>query len=206
MRVDNPLGTRVLVSADAGESFDELFRASARLPGFALAKDGSALALGGPSDGVWVGALDGSALEQRSTVGPSCLTYGPDGLYACSDAGDVGTLLLRSSDGGRSFETLVRFESLCGTTACDGSTEVARTCGADWQSLAPTLGTTCGTTPVVKPPADVPSRLRASGGGCAPRVGANGVSGWLNWAVLAALLGDAWRARAHRRNSPRVGG
>jgi len=51
----DPLGTVILSSNDAGESFQELFRASGRLPGFALSKDGEQLALGGPNDGVWLG-------------------------------------------------------------------------------------------------------------------------------------------------------
>lgn len=165
VRVDDPLGTRVLSSADAGQSFRELFRGSARLSGFAIKEDSSEIAIGGPSDGLWVGAPDGAGLEHRSTVAPSCLGYGPDGLYACSDATQLGTLLLLSRDAGTSFETLLTFDSLCGST-CAASTDAARVCRAEWELIAPTLGTTCGTAPVGEPPMSTPS-YRASGGGCA---------------------------------------
>jgi hypothetical protein len=201
VRVDDPLGTRVLVSSDAGLRFQDLFRASARLPGFAIARDGSEVALGGPSDGLWVSAPDGSGLEQRSSVAPSCLGYGPDGLYACSDATELGTLLLRSHDGGVSFETLVTFDSLCGTTACGVTTDVARACRAEWDNLAPALGTTCGTTPVRNPPTPTPSAARAAGGGCALCSAEMTMRSALVSSALVMALFAARRARV-RRNSP----
>jgi hypothetical protein len=203
VRVDDSLGTRVLVSVDAGQTFRELFRASARLPGFAIAKDGSELALGGPNDGLWVGALDGTGLQQRSSVAPSCLGYGPDGLYACSDATQLGSLLLRSRDGGTTFETLATFDSLCGTTGCEPVTEVARSCRAEWESIAPTLGTTCGTAATPNPPSASSSSFRAAGGGCALTSGGAATRSWFATLILLSFAAALRSIRgARRRYSP----
>jgi hypothetical protein len=202
LRVDDPEGTLVLSSSDAGQSFREIMRGHARLPGFAIARDASEIALGGPNDGLWVAAADGSGLEQRSGVSPSCLGYGADGLYACSDATQLGTLLSRSRDGGRNFEILLTFDSLCGVTACEPTSEVARSCRAVWETIAPTLGTTCGTAPVEKPPITPPSSLRASGACALGRFGVAGeaagknadrVGVWISFALLSI------RRRARRR-------
>lgn len=204
LRVDDPQGTLVLSSSDAGHSFREVLRGQARLPGFAIAPDASEIALGGPNDGLWVGAADGSGLIKRSSVSPSCLGYGPDGLYACSDATQLGSLLLRSRDGGRSFQTLVSFDSLCGVTACESQSEVARTCRVVWETVAPTLGTTCGTAPAEKPPIASPRALRASGG-CALARGEDDGAGRAGLWLLFVLLSVRRRARhgpRARRNSP----
>lgn len=194
VRIDDPAGTRVTASSDGGRSFREIFRGSGRLPGFAIHGPTRQLAVGGPSDGVWVGTLDEAGFEQRSTVAPSCLGYGPDGLYACSDAKDVGTLLSRSRDGGFTFETLLRFDALCGPTACGASTDVGRTCRPEWEFIAPTLGSSCkpGPEPGI-------AAFRASGSCSTARERA----GSLPAAALSALAlaVTRWRVR-RRRKSP----
>ncbi|HEY8945731.1 MAG TPA: hypothetical protein VIM73_15785, partial [Polyangiaceae bacterium] len=83
LRVDDNVGTPVLRSVDGGASFETIFTGTGRLLGFALAGNGETLALGGPSDGIWSGPAD--ALEQRSTLGPTCLRFHGNVLYACAD-------------------------------------------------------------------------------------------------------------------------
>jgi hypothetical protein len=192
VRIDDPAGTRVTTSTDAGRSFREVFRGSGRLPGFAINHVTHELAVGGPNDGIWVGALDGTGFEQRSTVAPSCLAYGRDGLYACL----AGTLLDRSRDGGFTFETLLRYESLCGPTACAGSTAVGQICRPEWTFIAPTLGSSCG---LDAEPA--PAAPRASGG-CAVARGGVEVLPVGVLAALALLLQRRRVAGGENRRAP----
>jgi hypothetical protein len=145
VRVDDNLGTPILHSRDGGLTFETVFTGSGRLLGFALAPDGETLALGGPSDGLWVGTVAG--LEQRSELAPTCLKFSRDTLYACADLSQEGFSLARSEDLGASFEPLLSFETLCGVTACPAESPVAQTCGPAWDALAPRLGATCGVTP-----------------------------------------------------------
>jgi hypothetical protein len=205
LRVDDPMGTLLLVSDDAGESFHELFRGSGRLPGFALASDAKELAFGGPNDGVWLGPSDGTQFEKRSSTAVSCLRYGPDGLYACADSTQGGALLARSRDRGATFETLLEFGSLCGTRGCEATSDVARACRAEWESIAPTLGTTCGTESVEHPDAGAPpAPAKAAGSGCEFRG-----AGRKSWGIVAlccfliSVIG-ARRARCARRIPPRA--
>lgn len=203
VRVDDPLGTVLLASDDAGQSLRELFRGAGRLTGFAIAHDATEVALGGVNDGVWVGPIDGSRFEQKSSTAVSCLRYGPDGLYACADSTQGGALLARSHDDGVTFETLLEFGSLCGTTACPATTEVARTCRAEWESIAPTLGTTCGTQSVPNSTGGAPSSARASGAGCAFRDSSAGFRGSLLCLAFCTSSIVLRRLRRPRRNSPR---
>jgi hypothetical protein len=143
VRVANLSGTVVLVSDDAGTSFTELFQTTGSALGFAVSDD--ELALGGPSDGIWTGDIMGAALERRSDVGPSCLAYGPAGLYACADAARDGFSLGVLRPNATSFEPLLDFATLCGPASCGSDTAVGTRCPYEWDNyLAERLGATCG--------------------------------------------------------------
>src|SRR5262249_15350823 len=85
VRVYDPVGTRIIVTEDGGATFRNLFNGTDQLYGFALSPDGSQMAFGGPSDGIWVGGSDGVGLARRSDVLPNCLGWTPAGLWACAD-------------------------------------------------------------------------------------------------------------------------
>jgi hypothetical protein len=52
--------------------------------GFALSPDGSRLAYGGPADGLFIGASDGSeGFTKLSELRVRCLRWNQTGLYAC---------------------------------------------------------------------------------------------------------------------------
>jgi photosystem II stability/assembly factor-like uncharacterized protein len=86
----------LLVSHDAGRTWSELYRAHAKLLGFALSPDGRELALGYASSVDSQLAFDADALGifrsavadpqfERSYAGPvTCLTWTANGLYACT--------------------------------------------------------------------------------------------------------------------------
>jgi hypothetical protein len=142
VRVDHPDGTRLWRSDDGGASVELVFTAVGALLGFALSED--EVAFGGPMDGLWVGDPRAEAFERRADVGPLCLAYGPEGLYACADAATDGFTLGRSDDSGQSFEPLLELALLCGPTACSSETQVGVQCPFEWNEVARRLGTTCG--------------------------------------------------------------
>lgn len=144
LRVNDVEQTTLYETRDAGETFDELFVARGRLTGFAYSPDGDEMAFGGLDEGLFGGASDAREFERRSDVGPTCLGWNEDGLWACADAQRAGFSFGRSSDAGRTFEPLVVFAELCGLSSCGSASDVGALCPNDWQSVAPALAATCG--------------------------------------------------------------
>jgi hypothetical protein len=142
VRIDDPDGTVLVETRDAGETFETLFEAQGLLTGFAVAPGGETVAFGGRDDGLWISETDG-AVERRSDVGPTCLAWSGDGLWACSDAQVTGFSLGRSSDEGRTFQPLLEFSDLCGTSSCGAESDVGVLCPNDWIGVAPALAAEC---------------------------------------------------------------
>jgi len=216
VRVDNFPGTVIWSSDDGGQTFRKLFTGKGRLLGFAISPDGSEIAFGGKDDGTYVGPSDKMTFERRSDVGPLCLTWADDALYACADDKTSGFSIGRSRDRAATFESLLEFDALCGATGCDLTTPVGMTCQEDWQKLAPRLGTMCGVPDAGGPstPADAsadastdssashpddgsseasPPSYELSGGcALAPSASARGAGGWA-WILFAIYLARATR-------------
>jgi hypothetical protein len=206
LRVDDADGTIIQTSNDGGRTFQKIFMGTGQLLGFAISPDGTQIAVGGPDDGVWVGASDGSNLARRSDVGATCLTWTEDGLYACADYLKAGFSVGRSTDSGATFEGLFRYSALCGRASC-GSANSSR-CVAEWDLVAPTLGAICthdaGTADASV--ADGANSTDREGGtspttsddsnGCAIARGKRAATLWTSWVGLLGAL--AWR----RRRSP----
>ncbi len=131
------LPARLMLSEDKGETFKLLAATDKAMFGFALSPDGTELAYGGPSDGLFVGPSDGSGpFEQKSDLGIRCLRWNENGLYACaSEPRDPFSLGL-SQDGGASFKPLYRMADTCPQT-CDESTSYNRQCKAEWETTRP---------------------------------------------------------------------
>jgi hypothetical protein len=144
LRVYDTAGTKIWMSSDGGKTFRQLFVGADQLFGFAISPTGDEIAFGGPGDGIWVGASDGTGLTRRSSVSPTCLRWNGDGLYACADPNAVGFLVGRSTDEAATFETLVTFTSLCGHTGCAAETPSGQLCPPDWERVAPIVGASCG--------------------------------------------------------------
>jgi hypothetical protein len=141
IRIDDTPGTVIWSTVDGGNTLQERFTGAGPLPGFAMAPDGSHIVFGGPTDGIWSGAEDATTFDRRSSVGATCLSWNADGLYACADQTYDPFSIGRSVDMAATFETLLRFDTLCGATACAGTQ--AALCAPEWEAIAPMLGSTC---------------------------------------------------------------
>lgn len=133
------LPARLFISTDAGKSYKMLAATQRAMFGFALSPDGSQLAYGGPNDGLYVGASDGSQpFQKRGAWGIRCLRWIDSGLYACgSEPFDAFTLGL-STDEGMSFRPLYKLADTC-PAECAASSQFAGSCEAPWSPLRPML-------------------------------------------------------------------
>lgn len=129
--------SRLLVTGDAGLSFDELFSGRS-LQGFALSPDGSEIYVGGPEDGLWWASRDERRFEQRSSMPVLCLMSLANLLYACSNE-QVDFALGVSSDGGRQFAAKLHLSEVRGPVACAAESS-GGVCGAAWPAIAERLG------------------------------------------------------------------
>jgi len=133
--------TVIYMTADGGQTFQKIFTGTDQLFGFAISPDGTEIAFGGPGDGLYVGAADGTNLARRSDLQPTSLTWTPQGLYAAADSKVAGFSIGRSLDSGATFQGLFKYDSICGKTAC--SSKATSACAAQWELIAPQLGVTC---------------------------------------------------------------
>jgi hypothetical protein len=215
LRTDDTRGTVVWSSEDGGKTLGRRFTGSARLPGFAISPDGTLIAVGGPDDGTWVADTDGTAFDRRSDVGPTCLAWNDEGLYACADARQAGFSLGVSRDRATTFEPLLQFASQCGRTTCGAGTDVGKLCPDQWTTVGAALGTSCsdagadeagrdGTTPDAGATEAGQKSPPEASGGCSLAEGRGKPRPFVTWvfaslfARLARLARRARRARSSR--------
>jgi hypothetical protein len=190
LRTSAASSSRLLVTRDGGLSFEERFSGGPML-GFALSPDGAEVYLGGLEDGLWVGAREQPGLEQRSMLPIQCLASRGDVLYACSN-GAGGFALGASTDGGQSFEPLLRLPEVRGPLACP-DTSSASVCGSLWPAMSERLGVLLPATDA--PPAAIDPGAAATDGGCTLRPTRNA---WAAWVISILLVACASFLRASR--------
>lgn len=140
------LPARLYLSTDKGATFTMLAATTKGMFGFALSPDGSSVAYGGPSDGLFVGPSDGGGFVKRSALGVRCLRWpARDALYVCaSEPADPFSLGV-SSDDGLSFRALYKLTDTCPAT-CASGTSFADSCEVAWSQTRPFIqatGATC---------------------------------------------------------------
>jgi MYXO-CTERM domain-containing protein len=134
------LPARLYLSTDKGQNFRMLAATQRAMFGFALSPDGSQLAYGGPSDGLYVGPADGSgSFEKRGKWGVRCLRWSEQGaLYACgSEPADPFSLGV-SDDQGATFRPLYKLVDTC-PAECAEDSPFAHTCQAAWTPVRPLI-------------------------------------------------------------------
>lgn len=199
------LPARLLVTSDAGKTWETKYTSQGAILGFALSDDGQKVWLGGPKDGLQAASTSDFAFTKRSPIQVQCLAIGPDKkLWACSNE-STGFTLGQSPDEGTTFTSRLHLHEVRGPLACaSGST--AEKCPPLWPGQSAALGVGggadggAGGDAAAKPPG-------SSGGGgggddcnCStPGSGGTSALALLGAAVASVLLGVR-RARRARRS------
>jgi photosystem II stability/assembly factor-like uncharacterized protein len=191
------LPARLYLSEDKGASFRMLANTRRGMFGFALSPDGTELAYGGPSDGLFVGPSDGSgAFEKVSDLGVRCLRWpAADALYVCGTEPKDAFTLGVSRDKGASFEALYRMLETC-PQECAEETSFGALCPDAWSSTGPFIrasGAMCSVDWAV-PAADAGAMDEQDAGPAELDAGLTEEDGGLTQSD-AALLEDAGQAR-----------
>lgn len=164
---------RLLVSRDAGATWSTAFTSAGALLGFALSPDGTQVVVGGVEDGVWKAPTATLAFAKISASTAKCLTWTPQGLYACLDQDVEGFIVGKSTDEGATFQPLLNLNGVCGLLACAPETTVGQNCPGYWLVMEALLE---------KPEACVRGGTTGSSSGpvtvgAGPGVGASGAGG-----------------------------
>ncbi|HMJ15520.1 MAG TPA: hypothetical protein VK524_29090 [Polyangiaceae bacterium] len=157
----------LVMTRNKGQSFEVLATTQRAMFGFALSPDGSELAYGGPTDGLYVGASDGSsAFAKVSTTAVRCLKWNMQGLYACgTEPGDPFSIG-RSRDRGASFDPMYRIAQTC-PHECGEASEFSRACRGPWRTVGPAIGANAAACPVQWLDPDAGSEAGADAGNAA---------------------------------------
>ncbi len=133
---------QLLVSDDAGTTWQTIFSGEGSLLGFALSPDGKTLVVGGEKDGVWRSPVPNWAFEQTSTLHARCLRWADAGIYACTEQVLEGYAVGFSVTNGSTFGPLSKLSDLCGPVDCPASSVTASVCTPQWPALQDTLNAT----------------------------------------------------------------
>ena len=141
-------GSALLYTSDGGESWREVFRGEAPMLGFALAPEGDEVmvGLGDPGSqylsfpqgalGLWRAPTTTLNFEKIFDKSISCLTWSPNGLFACSRLHSAGFDVGVSTDRGQTFKVLQARNTVRGPMACGSSSGLAAVCTHErWAQL-----------------------------------------------------------------------
>jgi len=147
LRLDGTATDVLLVSDDGGVHFKEALSLDTDLLGFAISPDGTRLAVGGPTVGLFLADTASLAFEQSPAhlANLSCLKWTDTALLACGRESTDGFTVARSEDAGRSFAPLFHLGALSPLT-CEATTDVGSLCPSLWPAVAQTLGLDAGAT------------------------------------------------------------
>ncbi|WP_437651271.1 WD40/YVTN/BNR-like repeat-containing protein [Sorangium sp. So ce362] len=217
VRRDGDGADALLVSEDGGVTWREVFQAVSLL-GLALSPDGTRIAVGSDMDGLWVAPTATLEFTQVGQLGVRCLTWTPQGLFACADEPLDGFTAGVSTDGGETFSPLLTLDRLCGPPPdCGGESSTGRTCPELWPGTASFLDAadSCeagadpgGTAGAGGSGASAGGSAEgagaaesSAGGGCSCEASGGGRAGVL-LSCLAAAGGLLLRARRRGRSCP----
>lgn len=226
MRLDGESVDTLLVSTDAGQSFEEALTGQADIFGFAFDPDLSKVRVGfgdarDPTQmpdeddlGLWTSSLSGELSFERGLDGPiGCLAWIGDQLYACTSQFYHGHELARSPTGAEPWEPLMTLSGVESELACAEGSRAAQECTPLWPETCSLIGKcgvgTGGTTSSSGGASGTGGSGGASGSGSAN--GGSGGGGGCGCRIESrnttppagpmglALLGVAWLLRRVRR-------
>lgn len=201
-----PGGTLLLRSTDGGRRFDEVTRTRGPMLGFALSGDGRTIWVGGPEPADRLQRSDdgGRTFTRVNEVRTLCLRWHAGTLYVCAPYVTEGFALGRSTDGGRTVEPVLRFQSLAGPpAACAPATFAGSLCAQRWPAVRALIAPP--DTPAMDAGAgpDAGTPRTRDGGDCGCRVGARPGAGTIRALAILAAVALARIARQRRSRAPR---
>ncbi|HMI84360.1 MAG TPA: hypothetical protein VK550_09720 [Polyangiaceae bacterium] len=155
---------RVLVSKDAGMSWNEIWQAPGDVSGFALSSDGAVLAVGGSAVGVSVASTTDFAFRRTSNASVYCLTFWGERLLVCTKEAIDHFSIGVSDDLGQHFEPLLHLSDVLPRACASGTS--AGICASDWEMVATAIGADAGTGRPNDDGGDAGSAQEAHGCGC----------------------------------------
>jgi hypothetical protein len=166
--------SRLLVTSDAGRTFNEVLKLGGQLLGFALSPDGAKLYAGTAEQGLFVATRDSLSFHNTSPIHVLCLATRSTELWACSDEVS-GFIAGVSTDDGATFKAKLHLMAQP-LIACSADAAATSQCGgAVSQAFCQLLpGCDAGTARAA---------VAAPSGGCA----VNGQAS-LGWAAGGALV------------------
>lgn len=212
--VNEPYGDALYRSTDGGETFTKVLDFADVMTAFAILSDGQTVIAGSmgtcPDDPVSANkgcvriSHDAGATWETPASEPrmACVGERSDGtLFACGANWEPDNFALgQSSDGGDTWEKVMRFSEITGPLSCDDGTQ-QKTCAVeDWPQLCVMLGI-CefeGGEDAGPTAGDAgPQAPDDDGGGCG--CGAGGAAGGL--ATILLVWGPMWVASRRRRRA-----
>lgn len=133
---------QLLVTKDAGDTWETIFEGKGKLLGFALSPDGSEIRVGGDEDGIWGASATDYAFTSVNEVGVRCLTWTPYALFACGREANAEFTIAKSFDAGLTFEPVHHLSCLDGPDpACAADSGVQTACPGPWAAQKQILKT-----------------------------------------------------------------
>ena len=129
--------SRLLVTSDAGQTYQSALSLSGQMLGFALSPDGSKVYAGSIEDGLFAATRDSLAFQHVSAVHVQCLAAHGADLWACSDE-PSGFVAGVSSDDGATFTARAHLQAQP-PIACAADASAAQCSGAPLQALCAQL-------------------------------------------------------------------
>jgi photosystem II stability/assembly factor-like uncharacterized protein len=195
VRADGAAEDALLVSDDGGESFEDVLTFHGDMLGFALSPNGSQVIVGGPGAGLKLADTEALQFEAvAAAVGPRCLTWRPEGLYACGNESLEGWTVGFSNDGGVSFEARLHLDEIT-PQECAAATGFDESCPAVWPAVRDVLG--------IEEDAPAAEENPSKPDGCGCRIAGGVAPQRFSWALLAMLsaIGTWILRRSGRKTS-----
>ena len=125
--------SRLLVTRDAGRTFESPLTLTGPMLGFALSGDGATVHAGSVENGLFAAPRASLAFEKRSAIAVTCLATNGADLWACSTE-QSGFLAGVSRDDGATFTPKLHLCSLRGALSCPAGASAAQ-CSASFDFL-----------------------------------------------------------------------
>ncbi len=197
------LGSTLVRVRDGGRDTVTVARTADRMLGFARSADARTVWYGSLNGGLHRSDDGGDTFAQVNTLRVLCLAVHNDALWACSDWLRGPFALGRSTDGGRTFTSVLQFRDIAGPVTC--AAEGEDDCEGRWPGLLTSLqqaaardaGAPRDASDAAAPQGDASIVGGAGARGCGCEVGsARGAPGGAGGLLLLAL-------RARRRGRSR---